>query len=259
MKIKHLVMYSGGVCSWAAAKRVAEKYGTEEMVLLFADTKIEDPTLYEFIESSSINIGAKLVKIEDGRTPFEVFRDRKFLGNSRIDPCSDILKRKLLNKWRKENCDPSYCVTYFGLDWNEPHRLKKVRERHKPWVVEAPMCEKPIMVKEKMLEWCRSEGLTPCKLYDLGFSHANCGGGCVKSGVAQFRHLYKTKPEVFKRWVEEEEKLRLQLGDVSILTRMKNGKKSNLTLLQLKEEIDSNTQLSFDELMDWGGCGCAVD
>ncbi len=121
------------------------------------------------------------------------------------------------------------------------------------------MCEKPWMQKSAMLEWCRSEGLVPCKLYDLGFAHANCGGGCVKSGVAQFRHLYKTKPEVFAMWRDEEQSLREQLGDVLILTRMKDGKKYNLTLKELQDEIDSNTQLSFDELMDWGGCGCAVD
>lgn len=32
-------MYSSGVGSWAAAKRVAEKYGTDNLTLLFADTK----------------------------------------------------------------------------------------------------------------------------------------------------------------------------------------------------------------------------
>lgn len=259
MKIEHLVMYSGGVCSWAAAKRVAERHGPENMVLLFADTKIEDPTLYEFLDASSKNIGAKLVKIEDGRTPFQVFRDRKFLGNSRVDPCSDILKRKLLNKWRSENCDPDECITYFGLDWNEQHRLKRVQQRHAPWRVEAPMAERPWMQKNEMLEWCKSEGLTPCNLYELGFAHANCGGGCVKSGVAQFKHLYETKPDIFDMWMNEEESLREMLGDVSILTRMRNGEKSNLTLRQLKDELDQNQQLTFDEMCDWGGCGCAVD
>ena len=43
--IKHLVMFSGGVGSWAAAKRVVERHGTEGVVLLFADTLIEDEDL----------------------------------------------------------------------------------------------------------------------------------------------------------------------------------------------------------------------
>lgn len=34
----HVVMFSGGAGSWATAKRVAERHGTEGLVLLFADT-----------------------------------------------------------------------------------------------------------------------------------------------------------------------------------------------------------------------------
>ena len=101
--IKHLVMFSGGACSYMAAKRVIERHGKDGVVLLFADTLIEDPTLYEFLDSSSKFLDVPLIKISDGRTPFEVFEDVRFLGNSRIDPCSRILKRDLLNKWREDS------------------------------------------------------------------------------------------------------------------------------------------------------------
>lgn len=40
--MKHVVQFSGGTCSWAAAKRVAAEFGTDNLILLFADTLYED-------------------------------------------------------------------------------------------------------------------------------------------------------------------------------------------------------------------------
>lgn len=37
----HAVQFSGGGGSWLAAKRVAERYGTDDLVLLCADTRSE--------------------------------------------------------------------------------------------------------------------------------------------------------------------------------------------------------------------------
>lgn len=103
--MKHVVMFSGGVGSWAAARRVAEHYGTEDLTLLFADTNMEDEDLYRFIQEAATNVGGKFVRVEDGRTPWDVFFDERFLGNSRIDPCSKLLKRVLLDRWCNANCD----------------------------------------------------------------------------------------------------------------------------------------------------------
>ena len=69
----HLVFFSGGLGSWAAAKRVALREDVEALTLLFADTQIEDEDLYRFLEDATANINhdadATLVKIEDGRAP----------------------------------------------------------------------------------------------------------------------------------------------------------------------------------------------
>jgi len=256
-----LVMYSGGACSWAAAKRAAEKYGTDNMTLLFADTLIEEPSLYKFLEEGAEDIGAKLVKISDGRTPFEVFKDVKFLGNSRVDPCSRVLKRDLLNNYREEHFDPSDTITIFGMDFNEPHRLKRVQKLHHPWVCQAPMTEKPIKTKEAILQMIKDANLTVCELYKDGFPHANCGGGCIKAGIAHFTLLMEKRPETFERWKNEEQEIRDMLNkDVSILSDRRGGGKKPFTLQQLEDRIKGRgEQLTFDEGCDWGGCGCAAE
>ena len=221
--IQHLVMFSGGVGSWAAAKRVAMQHGTENMTLLFADTKMEDKDLYRFIDEAAENIGVPLIKIAEGRDPWEVFFDVRFLGNSRIDPCSKILKRGKLDEWRDAHCNPSTTI-YIGYDIREFHRLLRLQKLVAPWRYLAPMTEKPIMLKSDMLDWLLREGIEPPSLYRHGFQHNNCAGFCIKAGQAHFLHLLKTFPERFAYHEKKEQELRKYLdADVSILRDRRGG------------------------------------
>src|SRR5687768_12788279 len=119
--MKHIVMYSGGIGSWMAAKRVVEEHGNENVVLLFTDTMIEDEDLYRFLYETSDELDCQLVWIKDGRDPWEVFHDVKWIGNSRIAQCSHLLKQKVAAKYIKENYKPDEVTLYVGIDWSEIH------------------------------------------------------------------------------------------------------------------------------------------
>src|SRR5688572_15760444 len=119
---RHVVMFSGGLGSWAAAKRVATRYGTKNLTLLFCDTLIEDEDLYRFIGEAAENVGAPLIRVADGRTPWQVYKDERFLGNARIDPCSRVLKREPAARWLNDNCAPKSTIIHLGIDWTESHR-----------------------------------------------------------------------------------------------------------------------------------------
>src|ERR1700730_2999368 len=54
--MQHIVMFSAGAGSWAAAKRVAEQYGLETLRLLFTDTLTEDPDAYRFLIEGAANV-----------------------------------------------------------------------------------------------------------------------------------------------------------------------------------------------------------
>ena len=81
--MKHIVMFSGGLGSWMTGKIVAERHGTDDLILLFADTLIEDEDLYRFLEEGAESIGGEFLRIAEGRTPWQEFFDTRFLGNSR--------------------------------------------------------------------------------------------------------------------------------------------------------------------------------
>jgi hypothetical protein len=263
--MKRVVMFSGGIGSWATAKRVVEQYGTADVTLLFSDVKGEtedehigeDPDTYRFIEDAAKNVGAELVTVKDGRDIWQVFEQNRFLGNSRLAKCSHELKQKPAKRWLKANCDPQETIVYIGIDWTEVHRVEAIVRNYQPYKAEAPMTEAPFISKEEMIAWAKSEGLKPPRLYELGFAHNNCGGGCVRAGQAQFKKLFQVMPDRFAVWEANENKMRDLLGDVSILKQTVNGQPQRLTLTQLRLRIQ-NQQPLFDE-SDFGGCGCFTD
>ena len=198
--MKHVVHFSGGVGSWATAKLAkADMHYFDDLVLLFADTLIEDEDTYRFIEAAAANVGAPLTRIAEGRTPWEVFKDEGFLANTRVDICSRILKRDLLRKWLTDNCDPATTINYIGIDWTEIHRYERAKPRWEPWRLEAPLTETS-MTKADLLKWADAEGLPHQRLYEMGMPHANCGGGCVKAGQGHFAKLLREFPQRYVEW-----------------------------------------------------------
>jgi len=254
--IKHLVMFSGGICSWATAKRVVERRGKEGVVLLFADTKMEDEDLYRFLDEAAANVGVPIVKIADGRTPWEVMKKERMIANSKIDPCSKILKRNLLATWVEQHCSPETVTVHLGLLWDEEFRLRRVQERVKPWRYEAPMTERPWITKGAMFRMLAREGIAAPRLYAMGFAHNNCGGFCVKAGQAHFANLLRTMPERYAFHEAKEEEMRAIVGNHSILLDRRNGVRVPLTLREFRLRIEANEEY---DLFDLGGCGCAVE
>lgn len=311
----HVVMYSGGIGSWAAARRLLQWHSPDKVVLLFADVIIEDWDLYRFLIETAGNIyGVEVADlaarcpgippleqmdarkaylaelradtnacipglrwIADGRHPWEVFKKDRFLGNNSHAACSRELKQKMCRKWMDATYGPDRAMVHLGIDWTEIHRWKKSRQHWKPYRCGAPMCGNPLVDKEDMKASLASFGIALPRLYEMGYSHNNCSGACVKAGIAQWLHTMKLQPSVY-RWSEAEEQgMRDFLQKpVSILRdRSKSAKCKTcrgagrindalcedcegtgkatrpLTLRELRE----NTPQQVD-LFDWGGCGC---
>ena len=257
--MKHIIFYSGGIGSWMTAKRVIKRVGKKNVILLFTDTLIEDEDLYRFIKETVAEMGAEYVEISDGRTPWDVFKDVRYLGNSRLAQCSHILKQKPARKWIEENFKYDECILYLGIDWTEEHRTKAPTKNWLPYRVEFPMCEEPYLDKLDMLNELKKLDIEIPRLYKLGFSHNNCSGFCVRAGQAHFKKLLEQMPELYKHHEEKEQEMREFLDkDVSILKRTVKGQQMKLTLKQLRTEIETE-QMDKIDLFDFGGCGCFVD
>jgi hypothetical protein len=252
---KHVISFSGGIGSFWAARRVIEQHGTDGVVLLFADTLIEDEDLYRFMDDAALWLSVPITRIADGRDPWQVFNDVRLIGNTKADPCSRILKRELIWKWIKANAPTA--TVYLGIDWTEDHRLLATRANHPEYAIEAPMCDRPLMSKPDMIRGLAEIGIKPPRLYGMGFAHNNCGGFCVKSGQAQFALLLKTMPERYAHHEAKETEMRAYLGkNVAILRDRRGGKTRPMSLRKFRERLEAQPDL-FDK-DEWGGCGCAL-
>lgn len=257
MSIEHVVMYSGGIGSYSAAARVLAEHGPDRVRLLFADTLVEDPDLYRFLRDSATELGTELVTVTDGRTPFQVFRDRRFIGNSRTAHCSTELKVRPCRAWLDEHAPTA--TVYVGIDWTEAHRLPAIVRGWAPNPVHAPLTEPPLLDRAGMLAELDRAGIDPPRAYREGFPHNNClQQGCVRGGIAYWRHLLRVRPDAYAHAEAAELDLRDYLDtDATILTETTNGEPHRLSLTDLRERVQAQGAL-FDEL-DWGGCGCFTD
>ena len=252
--LTHIVLFSGGLGSYFTAKRLLENgVNRDDIILLYTDTKIEDADLYRFMKDAEKSLKITITEKSDGRDIWQVFKDRKYLGNSRVDPCSQDLKRKMSREFISEY-NPKNCIIYLGYDWTEIHRFEKAQKAWLPYILKSPLCEEPYISKPEMTALLELDGIELPRLYKMGFSHNNCGGGCVKAGIGHFTMLYENLPNVFKMWEDNEQEIRNHIGkEVSMLRRTRNGVRKNFTLKELREEIETITP---EERCEIGGCGC---
>lgn len=249
----HIVLYSGGLASWRVADLVIEEHGVEDVVLLFTDTRCEDADLYRFLDETSAAFGVELTRIAEGRDVWEVFFDVKMIGNTRVDPCSRVLKREPTRRWLCDNADPERDVIYLGFDMFEDHRYQRALEHWSPWTIEAPLVER-IETRPMIQAMLEARGIAIPRLYTLGFSHNNCGGACVKAGQGHWAHVLRELPEIYEHWEEREQAFRERFDkDVAILRDQRGGSTTPLTLAELRRRIEADEQV---DLFDIRGCGC---
>ena len=258
--MKRVVNFSGGLCSFWAAHRVAQKFGTEDLVLLFADTLIESPDLYRFNVKASEIIGVPITRICVGLTPWELFRKEGMIANAKYPICSVKLKREPLDLWRRQHCIEMDTVIYVGFDFSEYNRLDDLRAALPQWKIEAPMCWEPLWDKCKMLAEADKIGLPKQEAYQQGFPHNNCGKRCVRAGISHFVHLYHVDPPAYTDWENEEIATQAVLKErgisnwqFTILKDRRGGNTKPLTLRELRLRIEAGETFPKH---DWGGCGC---
>lgn len=257
----HVVMVSSGAGSAMAWKRAVDLHGAENVTGLFADVNGEHQDNYRFLHEVLLWVDAPLTILDNGgRTIWDVFRSERFLGNSRVDLCSRVLKREVMRAWLEANHDPGVTVAAIGYDVDEGHRIAKAEPNWAPYELASPLVWDPVMFKHEAHATIEAAGIALPWLTRQGFPHANCGGGCVKAGHKQWRKLLALDPAAYAQWEAEEEGVRQYLDkDVSILRdRRKAAPTTVLTLRQFRERVQADETLTFGD-EEWGSCNCVGD
>lgn len=250
--VKLAISLSGGLAS-AASAILADRYGYD-YEMYFADTLIEDEDLHRFNGEVSDYLGKPFHHLIDGRTPWQVFVDRKFMGNSRLAHCSEELKTFQVMAALKG----SDRQLVLGMYRDEEDRLFRAKQKWAPRKVRSLLMEKK-WTPGKVENLFKEIGIRRPRLYDFGFPHNNCGGMCVRAGQAQFASLLK---HFRKRYLLHERAQLKAVKDIGptaggFIRVTRKGVTKYLTMREFRLLVEKG-QLT-PNIYEFGGCGCFVD
>ena len=247
--------WSGGITSAVACKKAIEIYGKNRCRVIMIDTYNEDEDTYRFksdcekwydIEIETITgIGSKYKSIQN------VWEYHESLNVATGAICSSELKRRVREKWQKEN---EYIHQVFGFEFDkkEFNRAMSMRDNHSKSKPIFPL----LMLgynKEDCLKVVEDAGIEIPRAYKLGFHNNNClKTGCVQGGVGYWQKMKRDFPDKFEAMAEMEWKLTELRGQpVTMLKdQSKSAKESGNVLVFLKKHPEYPFLKSIDEMPD---------
>ena len=250
--MKYQISFSGGTGS-AVSALIAYEQGLD-FNLIFADTLIEDEDLYRFNDDIARVTGKEIIHLSDGRTPWDVYIDKRWIGNSRTAHCSTELKTKPVMKWLGKNAAPDDPLV-LGMDWSEMDRIERAQSNWAPRPVISLINEYNVERPEFDLILNRY-GIRKPRLYKQGYEHNNCGGFCCKAGLVQFERLYRTNPDRFAWHESEMNRAMDEIGPTAkpFLRQVKSGDTHYLSLTDFRQQLERGTMEL--PMFDDSGCGC---
>jgi len=242
--VNHIVSFSTGLSSALTVERVVSKYGTGDTHIVFMDTLIEDEDNYRFMRDCSIRwgnlYGIGIELLTEGRTPYQVFVDNHIIPNNRVAPYTRRLKINMFVKYLKDNFQKDDPITiHIGYDFSEIHRCEATTRNYGKlgYAVDYPLLWQPIESREYSSVVRDDWGIEPPRMYGMGYSHANCGGRCVKQGKNDWIRTLVQFPERYAEIEEWEENMRKneRNANYTIASRVRKGVKIPVTLKTLRE------------------------
>jgi hypothetical protein len=256
--VKHIVSLSSGLSSAVTADRVINKY--KDVELVFMDTLIEDEDNYRFMNELLKMWDMPLTILKEGRTPYQVSKDAQIIPNNKIAPCTFKLKIEMFTKYLK---DISGDITiHIGYDYSELHRCERTKKSYGEhgWDVDFPLLWKPIEYRTYEQVSKEDWGIEPPRMYKMGYSHANCGGVCVKQGWSDWERTLINFPDKFAEAEEWERKMRIHpiRKDYGLMKDQSGGKTTALTLKEFRERIESKTMNQYDMFSNDSCVHCGI-
>ena len=210
----HVVSLSGGKDSTAMLLRMLEE-GMRVDIILFCDTGLEFPAMYEHLDKLERDIGRPITRIRSFHT-FEYYLTQKeilvkhkknagqrnYRGYGWSGPlnrwCTKELKTIPREKFLRQLQEHYDIIEYVGLAADEGYRFERENNQ-------KPNCRHPLvdwgMTEADCLQYCYDRGYTWGGLYKQ-FSSVSCWC-CPLQPLAELRILYKSYPELWaqlKEW-----------------------------------------------------------
>lgn len=200
----HVVSFSGGKDSTAMLLRmVEENYPID--IILFCDTGLEFPEMYEHIDKVEKYIGRKITTIKSEKDFMYHACEKKVVRStskiSTITPgdfaygygwstrltrwCTRVLKTDVVNQYLRELRNDYEIVSYVGIAIDEKERIKGAKYPLVDWGMTEADC----------LKYCYNRGFDWGGLYDI-WDRVSCWC-CPIQSLDALRNLKRYRPELW--------------------------------------------------------------
>ena len=200
---KYIVALSGGKDSTAMLLRLLEEDRPVDMIL-FCDTGLEFPQMYEHLDSVEKNISRPITRLK-AQNSFEYYfleynpprknpNLEKHKGMSWTGPrnrwCTSILKTRVVDSYLRELRKEYRLVEYVGIAADETKRLKNKNYPLVDWG----------MTEKDCLSYCYERGFYWGGLYEI-FDRVSCWC-CPLQSLSELRKLYDNFPDLWCQLTE---------------------------------------------------------
>lgn len=203
-KTRIVCQFSCGAASAVATKLAIADYGsTHDVQIINAYLANEHLDNRRFLADCEAWFDRPVTVLRDRKYNadiMEVFRRERFMMSRQGAPCTRILKRRLMDSWKRPGD-----VMVFGYTAEESDRLDEFRQRNPDRPVIAPLIDRGLG-KEDCKAMVERAGIELPLMYRLGYDNANCIG-CVKGGEGYFRAIREDFPEQFEALYQVQDKL----------------------------------------------------
>lgn len=187
--------FSCGAASAVATKLAIARYSaTHDVHIVNAFLKEEHEDNRRFAADCAGWFGMPISTLKNekfGSSIIQVFKKKQFLVSAHGAPCSRLLKRDILDKWKQPGD-----IMVFGYTAEEEDRLEDFRDRNPDRPVVAPLIDAGLG-KEDCKAMVLRAGIALPAMYVLGYDNANCIG-CVKGGEGYWRAIRHDFPDQFE-------------------------------------------------------------
>ena len=229
----NIVSFSGGKDSTAMLLMMIEK-GIEVHEIIFCDTTVEFPEMYEHIKKVEeyIKIPITILR-KDNDYEYMMFEYEKKRGKNKGQKgydwagplsrwCTSYFKQGVIKKYLKEKYGKEDITEFIGIAVDETERLEKNKNFKN---LRYPLAEWGI-TEQQVLEYCYSKGFDWGGLYEK-FNRVSCLC-CPLQGLKELRVLYKEFPHLWKILKEWDSRARRNFrADYSVLELEKKFESEN--------------------------------
>ena len=248
---KIVCWWSGGVTSAIACRTVINDYGLRNCKIIFLDTQNEHDDTYRFKKDCEEWYGGHIQSLRSDKYKNiqETWFKHLSLNTANGAICSYMLKRRVREKWEKEN---EYAHQVFGFEYDkkEINRAKALELNHPHTRPLFPLIKYRISKKE-CFEVLKAANIKPPESYLLGFRNNNClNTGCVQGGIGYWKKIQKEMPNIFDKMAQTEHDLtNLKKAPVTMLKdQSKKAKESGAKLVFLKKNPDYPDHKCLDDM-----------